>query len=127
MGAYSRSASRISAAARRNHCSGRRSRASSARTRPTAAGARRSRADSFHSPGRHSMARWIFLLFAASGALATALVPSFAQAQAWPTKPVKIIVPAQPGGGLDLIGRTVADQLGRAFAQPIVVENVSGG
>jgi tripartite-type tricarboxylate transporter receptor subunit TctC len=36
-------------------------------------------------------------------------------------------VPAQPGGGLDLIGRTVADQLGRALAQPIVVENVSGG
>jgi tripartite-type tricarboxylate transporter receptor subunit TctC len=66
------------------------------------------------------MVRWIWLLFAASVSLA-------AQAQVWPAKPVKIIVPAQPGGGLDLIGRTVADQLGRALAQPIVVENVSGG
>jgi tripartite-type tricarboxylate transporter receptor subunit TctC len=66
------------------------------------------------------MARWIWLLFAASLSLG-------AQAQAWPAKPLKIIVPAQPGGGLDLIGRTVADQLGRALAQPIVVENVSGG
>ena len=66
------------------------------------------------------MARWIFLIFAASVSLS-------AQAQAWPAKPVRIIVPAQPGGGLDLIGRTVADQLGRALAQPIVVENVSGG
>jgi tripartite-type tricarboxylate transporter receptor subunit TctC len=66
------------------------------------------------------MVRWIFLLFAASLSLG-------AQAQAWPAKPLKIIVPAQPGGGLDLIGRTVADQLGRALAQPIVVENVSGG
>jgi tripartite-type tricarboxylate transporter receptor subunit TctC len=66
------------------------------------------------------MVRWIFLLFAASLSFG-------AQAQAWPAKPLKIIVPAQPGGGLDLIGRTVADQLGRALAQPIVVENVSGG
>jgi len=73
------------------------------------------------------MVRWIWPLFAASVALATALVPSFAQAQAWPAKPVKIIVPAQPGGGLDLIGRTVADQLGRAMDQSFVVENVSGG
>jgi tripartite-type tricarboxylate transporter receptor subunit TctC len=40
---------------------------------------------------------------------------------------VKIIVPAQPGGGLDLIGRTVADQLGRAMEQSFVVENVAGG
>ena len=66
------------------------------------------------------MRRWIFLLFAASFALVAA-------AQAYPAKPVKIIVPAQPGGGLDLIGRTVADQLGRSMEQSFVVENVSGG
>jgi tripartite-type tricarboxylate transporter receptor subunit TctC len=73
------------------------------------------------------MARWIYLLFAASFALATALAPSCVQAQGWPAKPVKIIVPAQPGGGLDLVGRTFADQLGRALDQSFVVENVSGG
>ena len=73
------------------------------------------------------MARWIFLLFAASFALGTALAPSSALAQAYPYKTVKIIVPAQPGGGLDLIGRTIADQLGRAMDQSFVVENVAGG
>jgi tripartite-type tricarboxylate transporter receptor subunit TctC len=36
------------------------------------------------------------------------------------------MVPAQPGGGLDLIGRTVADQLSRAFDQSFIVENSSG-
>jgi len=66
------------------------------------------------------MGRWIFLLFAASFSCG-------APAQAYPAKAVKIIVPAQPGGGLDLIGRTVADQLGRAMGQSFVVENVSGG
>jgi tripartite-type tricarboxylate transporter receptor subunit TctC len=73
------------------------------------------------------MARWIFLLFAASFSLATALAPTRVQAQAYPAKPVKIVVPAQPGGGLDLIGRTVADQLGRSLEQSFIVENVSGG
>ena len=66
------------------------------------------------------MARWIYLLFAASFSLG-------ALAQAYPAKTVKIIVPAQPGGGLDLIGRTVADQLGRSMEQSFIVENVSGG
>ncbi len=66
------------------------------------------------------MARWIFLLFAASFSVS-------AHAQAYPVKPVKIIVPAQPGGGLDLIGRTVADQLGRSMEQSFIVENVGGG
>jgi tripartite-type tricarboxylate transporter receptor subunit TctC len=66
------------------------------------------------------MARWIVLLF-------TAVFPLLTLAQAWPAKPVKIIVPAQPGGGLDLVGRTVAEQLGRALDQSFVVENVAGG
>ena len=66
------------------------------------------------------MRRWIFLLFAASFAVG-------ALAQTYPAKAVKILVPAQPGGGLDLIGRTVADQLGRSMEQSFVVENVSGG
>ena len=43
-----------------------------------------------------------------------AMLPALAAAQAYPAKPVRIVVPAQPGGGLDLIGRTVADQLSRS-------------
>jgi tripartite-type tricarboxylate transporter receptor subunit TctC len=72
------------------------------------------------------MGNRIFLLFAASFFL-TGLQSGPAAAQAYPVKPVKIIVPAQPGGGLDLIGRTVADQLGRSMEQSFIVENVAGG
>jgi tripartite-type tricarboxylate transporter receptor subunit TctC len=59
-------------------------------------------------------------------ALLAALLPLMVGAQSYPAKPVKIMVPAQPGGGLDLIGRTVADQLSRAFDQSFIVENSSG-
>src|SRR5213075_1972450 len=59
-------------------------------------------------------------------ALATVLAASSAVAQAYPAKPVKIIVPAQPGGGLDLVGRTVGDQLSRALDQSFVIENSAG-
>src|SRR4030095_5769645 len=52
---------------------------------------------------------------------------ALAAAQGYPAKPVRIVVPAQPGGGLDLIGRTIADKLGRSMGQSFVVENISGG
>ena len=60
-------------------------------------------------------------------ALFAVLIPAFASAQSYPTKPVKILVPAQPGGGLDLVGRTIANELSKAFDQSFVVENSSGG
>jgi tripartite-type tricarboxylate transporter receptor subunit TctC len=59
-------------------------------------------------------------------AMALAAAPAAAQ-PAYPTKPIKIIAPVQPGGGVDLVARTVADRLGRALGQPIVVDNQSGG
>ena len=66
------------------------------------------------------MVRWLFLFLAASLACS-------AQAQGYPSRTVRLIVPALPGGGLDLVGRTIADQLGRVLEQTFVVENVSGG
>lgn len=46
----------------------------------------------------------------------------------WPTsKPVRIIIPAQPGGGLDLIARTMADKLSQATGTPFIAENIGGG
>jgi tripartite-type tricarboxylate transporter receptor subunit TctC len=54
-------------------------------------------------------------------------LPGIAAAQGYPSRPVRIIVPAQPGGGLDLTGRTVGAELGRAFSQSFIVENVGGG
>ncbi len=61
-------------------------------------------------------------------ALALSLSTGNGQAQApYPVRPVKIVAPALPGGGVDLIARTVADQLGRAMDQSFVVENLGGG
>ncbi len=64
-------------------------------------------------------AKWLCVL--------AALLPALGGAQPYPVKPVKIVVPAQPGGGLDLVGRTIADQLGRAMNQSFIVENSGGG
>ena len=58
--------------------------------------------------------------------LLLALVPALAFAQ-YPAKPVKIIVPAQPGGGLDLVGRTIALEMSKTFGQSFFVENSAGG
>jgi len=58
---------------------------------------------------------------------AATLVPGLAAAQDYPTKTVKIVAPVQPGGGVDLVARTVAEQLGRSLGQTFIVENVSGG
>ncbi len=44
----------------------------------------------------------------------------------WPARPVRLVVPAPPGGGADTIGRLLADQLGKAFKQTFVVDNKPG-
>lgn len=48
-------------------------------------------------------------------------------AQAYPTKPIRYIVPVAAGGGSDLVGRTVTERWGKALAQNFVVENIGGG
>jgi tripartite-type tricarboxylate transporter receptor subunit TctC len=54
------------------------------------------------------------------------LAPLAAQAQAWPTKAVKIVNNFPPGGPSDIIARSVADVLQNQFKQPFVVENKAG-
>ena len=49
-----------------------------------------------------------------------------AWAQAYPARSVKIVVPATPGGAIDLIARTLAEKLTPALGQPVVVENKPG-
>lgn len=48
-------------------------------------------------------------------------------AQAWPVKPIKLIIPFPPGGTTDIVGRLTADRLGRELGQPVIVENRGGG
>ena len=58
--------------------------------------------------------------------LASGLIAGIACAQQYPVKSVRIIVPAAPGGGTDLIGRVFAQKFSRIFAQPFVVDNKGG-
>ncbi len=55
----------------------------------------------------------------------SAVNPSFAAE--YPTKTVKIIAPVSPGGGVDLVARTIADSLTRSLGQSFIVDNQSGG
>ena len=59
-------------------------------------------------------------------AAAFALFPALALAQAWPTKPVKIVVPFAAGGATDVVARLLAQKLTDVWGQSIVVENKLG-
>jgi tripartite-type tricarboxylate transporter receptor subunit TctC len=54
------------------------------------------------------------------------LAAAFAQAQGYPDRAVHLVVPFTPGGAQDVIGRLVAQKLGDALGQPVVVENKAG-
>jgi len=64
------------------------------------------------------------LLAAAFCALAT--LPGAALAQAWPAKPIRLMVPFPPGGSTDIVARIVAQKLSERLGQSIVIENRGG-
>jgi tripartite-type tricarboxylate transporter receptor subunit TctC len=53
-------------------------------------------------------------------------VQASADAQGWPSKPVRVIVPVTAGSALDITARTVSDQLAKQLGQTFVVENRTG-
>lgn len=55
------------------------------------------------------------------------LASNIAVAQSFPAKPMRLIIPFPPGGTTDIVGRLVADRMGRELGQPMVVENRGGG
>ncbi|WPH17252.1 tripartite tricarboxylate transporter substrate binding protein (plasmid) [Variovorax paradoxus] len=57
-------------------------------------------------------------------ALCAIQAPGFAQT--FPSRPVTLVVPFPPGGGTDTGGRVIAEQLGRRWGQPVIVENKGG-
>ena len=58
--------------------------------------------------------------------LALAPAWSLAQQPAYPTKPIKLVVPFTPGGSTDILARTIGQQLSQAWGQSVVIENVPG-
>jgi tripartite-type tricarboxylate transporter receptor subunit TctC len=59
-------------------------------------------------------------------AASVALTPALASAQAYPTRAIKIIVPAPPGGAIDIIARVVGEKLATSLGQPVIVDNKPG-
>src|SRR5262245_36856108 len=67
------------------------------------------------------------ILAALAGVLAWAAACPVAMPQDYPARPICVIIPLGPGGGGDVFTRALADELQKAWGQPVVVENRPGG
>jgi len=73
--------------------------------------------------GPHPRRRFLRL---AAGTAALPAVSRVAWAQAYPTRPITMIVPIAAGSSSDVVGRLLAERMGTALGQPIIIENVPG-
>jgi tripartite-type tricarboxylate transporter receptor subunit TctC len=70
-----------------------------------------------------SRSRWIFSWLLSLAVLALAMEPSLS----YPDRPVRIIIPYNPGGGNDVLARTLARKLEEIWKKPVIIENKAGG
>jgi tripartite-type tricarboxylate transporter receptor subunit TctC len=70
--------------------------------------------------------RFILLAAAAVTAALAAVMPLSGQAQAWPNKPVTLIVPFPPGGGTDAFARPLSAQLSKQLGKQVIIDNRGG-
>src|SRR5258707_3969219 len=68
--------------------------------------------------------RWTLAALIALSSLAS--VPIDGWTQAWPTKPIRMVVPLTPGSATDVMARLIMEQVGAQLGQPIIVENRPG-
>jgi tripartite-type tricarboxylate transporter receptor subunit TctC len=68
--------------------------------------------------------RWRSVALVAT--IAAALFPHAALAQAWPSKPVRLVVPFPPGGATDIIGRLVGQKMAEVWGQSVLIDNKPG-
>ena len=57
---------------------------------------------------------------------ACVLVAAGAEAQQWPARPIRFVVPLPPGGGADLVARTIGEKLNRTLGQQVIIDNRPG-
>ena len=62
----------------------------------------------------------------AAGAITLPVISGIAQAQAYPTRPVRLVIPFPPGGAFDFVGRPWADKM-KPLLGTVVIENIGGG
>lgn len=76
-------------------------------------------------PGRN-LVQWLRAFCVAAALLAAALLPGVSMAQAFPSEPVRIVVPYAAGGATDIVARLVARELSSVWKQNVIVDNRTG-